>query len=472
MSNAQMSGSLFLDVETTGWGKPARITIVGWYFEDAYHRFVNGVDTPDVLQDHWDRSSSLLTFNGRSFDEPFLCRELGFKPHRNHVDLRYVLAQRGLTGGLKAIAASQKISKPAELEGVNGLTAIALWNAFKEGSRPALEGLSFYNAWDVALLVTLWGRFVADPPVEIDVSESIPWAAAASYLRTNWLAHQRAAFWGDVSLADAEAFWQRREAEPLVGLRGANVVFTGRMSNNMTKARATELALAAGAARVGESVSYTTDYLIVGGLGSKQWTLPDEKGEKILTAEGNIKTGVAQTKIVSEADFLKMSSSCWASGPEAAGPLSTGAKSDPKKTRRDKRTCPPTVRFEGGFAAGFRMAVPEVFKAALDIRRTARVKGGVTTYPETEGSPPCYGFSPGDAFYDSPEAYRRPWAEALEYVSLAVTVTGAGKKPGFIQVQFYRRAPEGDRLLVTGEAEITQDEFVEVLRAGSTPEGD
>ena len=74
----------------------------------------------------------------------------------------------------------------------------------------------------------------------------------------------------------------------------------------LKRAAAAKLALAAGAARVGDTVSLTTDFLIVGGLGSKQWKEPGEKGSKLLAAEEHVKMGLADTKVLTEGEFLEI----------------------------------------------------------------------------------------------------------------------------------------------------------------------
>jgi len=154
---------LFLDIETTGLSRAYdEITTVVWHFENQWNKWVSGSGEDPSLISHWDDAEHLVTYNGKCFDEPFLCRTFGLPKHRSHVDLRYLLARQGIKGGLKAIAASQELERPAALEGVDGCFAIKLWNAYQAGSREALDALLYYNAWDVRLLVKLYNHFVSD----------------------------------------------------------------------------------------------------------------------------------------------------------------------------------------------------------------------------------------------------------------------------------------------------------------------
>ena len=126
------------------------------------------------------------------------------------------------------------------------------------------------------------------------------------------------------------------------------------------------------------------------------------------------------------------------------------------------------------------MTQPLLNRAQIDTcPQTPRRKEGKSVLCETQGEPPCYSFSTGDTFYDSPAAYSLSWREVLPQISIAVTVTaatpdeplGAGKKVGSLRVQFYQPNAERSQLVIAGERFMTQDDFVEFLRIGQLHEG-
>lgn len=72
-----------------------------------------------------------------------------------HIDLRYVLGSLGYKGGLKGCEKQFGIDRE-ELNGVDGLFAVHLWNDYKrKGNRKALETLLAYNILDVVNLEKL-----------------------------------------------------------------------------------------------------------------------------------------------------------------------------------------------------------------------------------------------------------------------------------------------------------------------------
>jgi len=83
--------------------------------------------------------------------------------------------------------------------------------------------------------------------------------------------------------------------------------------------------------------------------------------------------------------------------------------------------------FEDGFAAGWKMAVPEHFKEALDIKLTPRNFNKKTTMIWTQGK--MYNFKSGDMLYDTKLAYQK-WDEAMKHLKLCVQVKEA--KPSFV----------------------------------------
>jgi hypothetical protein len=87
--------------------------------------------------------------------------------------------------------------------------------------------------------------------------------------------------------------------------------------------------------------------------------------------------------------------------------------------KREQRSETLIARFVKGFAAGWRMAVPEVFKEALDISYTSKMRNKREYYTWTQGV--FFNFKQGDILYDSPEAYEA-WNSPSDKISLMVQV--------------------------------------------------
>ncbi len=140
----------FVDIETTGIGHWADTTVVGASAGGVARLFVKGVDLGD-FQAFLEARDVWVSYNGLTFDEPFLRREFGesVRPAA-HIDLRYCLRAVGLAGGLKAVERSIGIDRPAELAGLDGWDAVRLWREYLNEGRPeSLKTLVEYNMEDV-----------------------------------------------------------------------------------------------------------------------------------------------------------------------------------------------------------------------------------------------------------------------------------------------------------------------------------
>jgi len=232
---------LFLDIETTGLSRACdEITTIVWYHDNKWGQWISGESDSTALARHWNNAAHLVTYNGKCFDEPFICRNFEFGKHHSHVDLRYVLARQGIKGGLKAISAAQELERPATIDQVDGFLAVKLWNAYRAGSQEALDVLLYYNAWDVRLLVKLYNRFVSDSIVDSfpgwqmnshwldDFLSKQPTSGSTDYPRWQPRAPRSDK---DLTLEIVEKLKEEQGAKEDAPWFGSVIAFTGQMRN-------------------------------------------------------------------------------------------------------------------------------------------------------------------------------------------------------------------------------------------------
>jgi uncharacterized protein YprB with RNaseH-like and TPR domain len=139
----------FLDIETTGLGALDQVTVVGLYDGVRTTTFVAG-DNLDELPEALAQYCLLVTYNGATFDLPFLLRRFpGLDLDHLHVDLRYPLRRLGLRGGLKHIEQRVGLRRDPEVAGLDGWDAVRLWREYQAGSETALATLIKYNTADI-----------------------------------------------------------------------------------------------------------------------------------------------------------------------------------------------------------------------------------------------------------------------------------------------------------------------------------
>jgi len=155
MFSAFRDATAYLDIETTGlkmWG--FEITTISLYDGKSIHWYVKDRNLDDFIEDI-QKYKVLVTYNGKSFDIPFIESHFGTNLPQAHIDLRYVLASLGYKGGLKGCERQLGIDR-GDLDNVDGYFAVLLWYDFLQNkNQKALETLLAYNIEDTVNLETL-----------------------------------------------------------------------------------------------------------------------------------------------------------------------------------------------------------------------------------------------------------------------------------------------------------------------------
>ena len=167
----------YLDIETTGLGGPDDyITTIVLYDGKSIRHYVHGDNLEDFGRDIAPYSL-LVTYNGKTFDIPFIRNSLGLAMDQAHIDLRYVLASLGYRGGLKQCERRLGLDRKG-LRDVDGFFAVLLWDDYRKGNAKALDTLLAYNTLDVINLATLmpmaYNMKIKDTPFAADRQLAIP----------------------------------------------------------------------------------------------------------------------------------------------------------------------------------------------------------------------------------------------------------------------------------------------------------
>ena len=160
--------TVYLDIETDGLDSYyGNITTIALYDGADIFWYIKGKNLDDFVADI-QKYKVVVTYNGKTFDVPFIQEYFRIKLPHAHIDLRYVLASLGYKGGLKRCEKSLGLGR-GSLEGIDGAFAPLLWNEYQiYNSREALETLLAYNIEDVVNLETLmvmaYNLKIADTP--------------------------------------------------------------------------------------------------------------------------------------------------------------------------------------------------------------------------------------------------------------------------------------------------------------------
>ena len=147
--------TVYLDIETDGLDAYyGHITTIAMYDGRDIRWYVKGRNLDDFSEDIR-KYQVLVTYNGKTFDVPFIESNLRITLPQAHIDLRYVLAGLGYKGGLKSCEHSLGVGR-GDLAGIDGAFAPLLWKEYQiRNSKAALETLLAYNIEDVVNLETL-----------------------------------------------------------------------------------------------------------------------------------------------------------------------------------------------------------------------------------------------------------------------------------------------------------------------------
>ncbi len=137
----------FLDIETTGIDRKAKITTISLWLDMELKLFVRGFNLEQFLK-YIPKMALIVTFNGASFDIPFIERTFRMKLGIPHLDIMPVLGQFGFKGGQKVIERCLGLDRRNILIS-NGKEAIKQWQKYKKTlNKNDLVDLLHYNAKD------------------------------------------------------------------------------------------------------------------------------------------------------------------------------------------------------------------------------------------------------------------------------------------------------------------------------------
>jgi uncharacterized protein len=149
----------YLDIETSGLEPiTSHITTIAVYDGSSWKTYIHGRDL-DAFKTDIAAFELIVTYNGKTFDIPFIQNSLDIRLDIPHVDLRYPLAALGYSGGLKRIEAQLGLGRTGAMGDVDGELAVRLWYEYIARRTPqALESLLAYNLEDVFNLAPLATR--------------------------------------------------------------------------------------------------------------------------------------------------------------------------------------------------------------------------------------------------------------------------------------------------------------------------
>ena len=163
----------YLDIETTGLDRHFNeITTIALYDGQTLKTYVQGQNLDDFIVDIH-KFKVIVSYNGKSFDVPFIERYFKIRLDHSHIDLRYILHSLGFRGGLKGCERQLDMDR-GDLSDIDGFFAVLLWDEYrKTGDQKVLETLLAYNVQDTInlenLMVTAYNLKLRDTPFYEDL---------------------------------------------------------------------------------------------------------------------------------------------------------------------------------------------------------------------------------------------------------------------------------------------------------------
>lgn len=166
----------YLDIETTGldsWDN--MITTIALYDGKNIRYYVNGMNL-EHFQDDILEFDVIVTYNGKTFDIPFIERYFGIRLNQAQLDLRYILHSLGYGGGLKSCEKQMGIGRTGTLACMDGFFAVVLWDHYQRtGNEKYLETLLSYNIEDALnleyLMISAYNMKLNRLPISIETME-------------------------------------------------------------------------------------------------------------------------------------------------------------------------------------------------------------------------------------------------------------------------------------------------------------
>ena len=162
------NSTVYLDIETTGLDRHYNdITTIALYDGHEIKTYVDGQNLDDFIEDI-QKYKVIVTYNGKSFDIPFIEHYFNIRLDHANIDLRYVLYSLGFRGGLKGCERQLGMNR-GDLSDIDGFFAVLLWGEYQRTGDPkALDTLLAYNIQDTVtlenLMITAYNMKLKDTP--------------------------------------------------------------------------------------------------------------------------------------------------------------------------------------------------------------------------------------------------------------------------------------------------------------------
>jgi len=168
-------GPMYLNIASTADPimPDAEISCIVWWCNKQWHSWVKGRDNPDEFIMFWRYAPCVVSFDGKSFNEPQLCRQFNVNPHKEHIGLRQMARHKGMSGGIKALGEVFELPRVVGLNNVDSEAAVKLWKLYeKETCDQTLGNLLYCCAWNVVLSYHLHCFF--SKAESVSIQNSIP----------------------------------------------------------------------------------------------------------------------------------------------------------------------------------------------------------------------------------------------------------------------------------------------------------